>query len=315
MATITEETLGDRTAYTLAVPEARLEAQVVPSLAMVVPALRHRGEDLLDARDGLSAYAERGATLGVPLLFPWANRLGGMRYRAGGAAVELPAGSPLLHLDGHGLPIHGAGPRFLPFTVAGTEATAEGASVRGVFESALHPEVHALYPFDYRLTVTVGLDARGLSVDAVLEAKGDDPVPVSFGWHPYLTVPGAPRETWRIEIPAGRHLQLDGRMIPTGLMDPAGDLDGALGDRTFDDGYTALVAGRPFAVAGGGRRLEVRFEAGCPFAQVYAPEASRFICFEPMTAPTGALDSAWALPMVAPGERYQAAFRVDVSET
>ena len=45
---------------------------------------------------------------GIPLLYPWANRLGGWSYEACGRRVELDRGSPLLHGDEHCLPIHGA---------------------------------------------------------------------------------------------------------------------------------------------------------------------------------------------------------------
>ena len=46
-----------------------------------------------------------GATLGMPLLAPWANRLATRRYRAAGVDVDL-AGLPL-GTDDNGLPIHG----------------------------------------------------------------------------------------------------------------------------------------------------------------------------------------------------------------
>ena len=36
----------------------------------------------------------------------------------------------------------------------------------------------------------------------------------SFGWHPYLRLPGAPRSDWRLRLPARRHLTLDDRGHP-----------------------------------------------------------------------------------------------------
>ena len=45
---------------------------------------------------------------GIPLLYPWANRLGGWSYDGSGRRVELDRDSPLLHGDEHCLPIHGA---------------------------------------------------------------------------------------------------------------------------------------------------------------------------------------------------------------
>jgi galactose mutarotase-like enzyme len=100
-------------------------------------------------------------------------------------------------------------------------------------------------------------------------------------------------------------------MIPTGEREPAGSLGGRLGERTFDDGYTVDPAGVTFALAGGGRRIEVAFERGYPYAQVYAPAVEDVVCFEPMTAPADALRRA---PLtVAPGDSFSARFSVAVS--
>ena len=70
-----------------------LEATWAPGAGMAGASLRHRGEELLGLRDGLRAYAERGRTMGIPLLHPWANRLGGDDYEAAGRSVLLPVDS------------------------------------------------------------------------------------------------------------------------------------------------------------------------------------------------------------------------------
>ena len=41
-------------------------------------------------------YALRGMTMGIPLLDPWANRLGGFRYRVDGKDVVLPRGENVI---------------------------------------------------------------------------------------------------------------------------------------------------------------------------------------------------------------------------
>ena len=52
-----------------------LTASFEPSASMVCASLTRDGEELLGLRDGLEAYVERGKTMGIPLLHPWANRL------------------------------------------------------------------------------------------------------------------------------------------------------------------------------------------------------------------------------------------------
>jgi galactose mutarotase-like enzyme len=43
---------------------------------------------------------------------------------------------------------------------------------------------------------------------------------------------------------------------------------------------------------------------------VYAPPGKEFICFEPMTGPTDALNSGQGLRVLEPGERHRARFTV-----
>ena len=66
---------------TLAVPGGDLEARFAVGAGMVGCSLRHRGDELLGLRGGLDAYLERGKTFGLPLLYPWANRLGAWELR------------------------------------------------------------------------------------------------------------------------------------------------------------------------------------------------------------------------------------------
>jgi galactose mutarotase-like enzyme len=110
-----------------------------------------------------------------------------------------------------------------------------------------------------------------------------------------------------------RRLALDLQQIPIGpdRALPAESFE--LAKREFDDGFDELANPAAFAVAGGGRRLELRLEAGYPCAQVYAPHASTFICFEPMTAPANALCSHQGLHTLAPGDAYRAVFELHIS--
>ena len=281
-----------------------LSATFVPQLGMIGASLEHRGDELLGQRGGLKKYAETGSTMGIPLLYPWANRLSGLTYEAAGKAVTLDPDSPRIRLDPNGLPIHGllaANPNW---------------KVTGDLEARLdfgaQPELLEAFPYPHELRLAVGLDGRGLRITTTVDANQGSPVPISFGFHPYFALPGVPREQWQIELPVSDHLLLDDKGIPTGETEPAGNLDGALGDRTFDDAYTGITG--DFVLEGGGRRLAVTFEDGYPYAQVYAPEGQAFICFEPMTAPTNALGAGTA-PVIEAGSQARASFRIDVTAT
>src|SRR3989475_9501773 len=65
--------LGDSTARTLVAGD--LEAVFLPAHGMLGASLRHRGVELLRRVEDLEAAAARGSSAGIPLLYPWANRL------------------------------------------------------------------------------------------------------------------------------------------------------------------------------------------------------------------------------------------------
>lgn len=274
---------------------------------MVGVSLRHRGEELLGRTGELDRYVSSGSTLGIPLLHPWANRLGGLRYAAAGREVELDPGSPLLHFDANGLPIHGVPGAHLAWEVVEHGAARLRARL-GWDERGLL----AVFPFPHRLEQSVELDPGGLTIRTSLTAAAAGAVPVSFGHHPYLRLPGLPRAEWQLELPAMRRLALDARGLPTGGDVPFPGRDGPLGDDAYDDGFAGLPEHPTFALAGGGRRIAVAFRRGYTHAQVYAPAGADYVALEPMTAPTNALVTGDGLRLVAPGETFVAEFRIAV---
>lgn len=277
-----------------------LTATWSPELGMVGTSLTHRGDELLGQRGGLEAYREKGSAFGIPLLAPWANRLSGLRY----GQVEIRPEDA--KLDANGLPKDGA--------MAGRAWEVEEAgeaTLFAVFESS--PPVLAVFPFPHRLRVTAALTPEELTVTTELTATGVVPVPVAFGWHPLLTLPGVPREALEVVVPAARESVLDPHGIPTGAERERELADGPLGDRTADAEYPAVDG--PFVLRGGGRELQVRFGApDYPVGHVWAPEGQTFVAWEPMTAPTNALVTRDGLRHVAPGASFSATFSVAVRD-
>ena len=296
----------------LRAPAGDLVARFAAGAGMVGCSLRHRGEELLGILRGVDAYVEQGKTFGIPLLHPWANRLGDWRYEVGGRAVSLDRSSPLVHVDGteHGLPIHGV-------VAAGSRWRVTDSSARSLhaeLDWAADPELFALFPFPHVAALDVRVDDDALRVETTVEATGDVPVPLSFGFHPYLAPPAAPREHWEVELPALTHVGLDDRGLPTGAREPLGPERFALGTRTYDDLFAIDRLPVRFAVSDGERRLAIEFAAGYPYAQVFAPAAKHVICFEPMTAPVDALRTHEDLRCVDPGGRATATFALRVED-
>ena len=281
-----------------------LEAAFVPEVGMVGSSLRHRGEELLAQRGGLEKHTDSGSTFGIPLLHPWANRLDGLRY----GQVELDPERTPVRLEENGLPIHGLLSASPHWDVIEEQATFLAA--RLAFD---RPELLAGFPYPHELSIAVALSDSDLRIETTLRPTGVMAVPVSFGYHPYLTLPGVAREDFVVEMPVTEQAVVDGRGIPTGARDPVALEPGPLGMQTFDDLFPDIAAGATFALEGGGRRIEVVFEEGYPIAQVFAPRGEDFICFEPMTAPTNALVTGDSLRRVEPGAEFTARFSIAVS--
>jgi aldose 1-epimerase len=292
-----------------------LEAAFVPGAGMLCCSLRHRGEELLAQNAGVDAYAQQGKTMGIPLLYPWANRLAGFDYSAAGRAVAVPHDRARVRVDANGLPIHGVLGGLLAWELLGSPAGEHGSALSARLSwSEQRPPLFEAFPFRHELRYDARLRDGRLEIELTVHACGEDAVPLAFGFHPYLSPPGGSRERWLIELPAMRALALDQLQIPTGpaaaLAAERFELDG----REYDDGFDSVAEPARFSVAGGARRLELTFLRGYPCAQVFAPAGGQFICFEPMTAPTNALRSGDALRLLAPGERFAAGFAVGVSD-
>ena len=173
------------------------------------------------------------------------------------------------------------------------------------------PQALEVFPHPHRLVVDAAVSDASLTIRTTLHALAA-PVPVAFGYHPYLCPPGADRGDWEITVPDMPQLELDARMLPTGASHPAHIASGPLGERSFDDAFGPVADGVAFSVAGGGRTITLTFLEGYRYAQMYSPPGGRLICFEPMTAPTNALESGTALETLAPGEAHVAAFRIAI---
>jgi galactose mutarotase-like enzyme len=281
-----------------------LRATFVPGVGMTGVSLRRDRREHLALPGGVAAL-RAGHTGGLPLLAPWGNRLASRRYRAAGVDVDLRR--LRLPTDDNGLPIHGLLVGWPEWEVTGTSARRDIARL-----TATTIVDAPAFPFPHLLEVAVAVHDDRLVIDTMLVPTGDRKVPVAFGWHPYLRVPGTPRSRWTLRLPAREHLELDDRGIPTGASTRETAEDDALGRRTFDDLYR-LGRDRRLAFTGeDGASVEVQGNPHYPYAQVWVPAGEQFAALEPMAAPTNALVTG-NTHLVAPGDAFTATFTLTVT--
>lgn len=307
---IDKASAGGLPAWVLRDMAADLHATWVPGAGMLGASLVHRGDELLWQGAGVAAYRHSRTFMGVPFLHPWANRLEGLHYRAGGRDVTLDPASPLLLLDDNGLPIHGVLTASPLWSLREATADAERARLVATLDFDT-PELLAAFPFPHRVQMEVVLADGALEVRTTIHATGREPVPVAFGFHPYLQIPGLPRAQWEVSFPVRDRLEHDARLIPTGATERMPPLTGAIGARTWDDGFEHVGLPTRFEVRGGERTIHVEYRTGYPVAQIFAPPGQEYVCVEPMTAPANALAGPdGKLTWIPPGRRWSAAFRI-----
>jgi aldose 1-epimerase len=285
-----------------------LQAEFWPAAGMLGASLRFRGVELLRRVDDLNAARGKGSTAGIPLLYPWANRLSSLQYRAAGQSVSLDSSSPLLHFDDHKLPMHGVPWGQLSWNVISSHADKLSARL-----DWLTQELLAIFPFPHHVEMHIRLRAKDLEIRTTVFADSRSPVPISFGFHPYFGIPGIPRSEWTVNAPAMQKLALDSQGIPTGAKTPSPPIATLLGKSSYDDGYVLSGEHATFSIDGNSYSIAIEFKDGFRFAQIFAPQNKEFIAIEPMTAATNALRSGEGLRVLAPGEQFSASFRIEIN--
>ena len=151
---------------------------------MVGSSLRVEGLEFLGQRGGLEKYRRTGSTFGVPLLHPWANRL------------DRRLDHPRVRHDPTGLPIHGLLNGWPEWDVVRDEHDDLVAQFEFTSDELLE-----VFPYPHVIEVEVAARDQSLRVATRVLPAGDVAVPIAFGWHPYVTIPGVPRSEWDVTLP------------------------------------------------------------------------------------------------------------------
>ena len=291
-----------------------LAATFVPAAGMVGVSLVFEGEEYLDQRAGIGSYIEQSSTIGLPILYPWANRLARDSWKFDGQQVMIETDAYRIKREENGYPIHGTLAASSLWEVEDARADEDlgSASVRATLEFGDHPRLLETFPFPHRLELEYRVSGDELSVTTTVTATGDVAVPLAYGFHPYLTLPGGERSQWRVQLPEMVRLETDKRQIPTGNTHLDRASDEPLGDRDLDETYSGVGEGAEFTVSNEVTAITVRFDRGYPAAQVYSPEGADFICFEPMKSPVNSLITGRDLASVQPGENNVAEFTIRI---
>jgi aldose 1-epimerase len=248
---------------------------------------------------------------GVPILFPFPNRIRGGAFSHGGRSYRLPKNDAA-----HANAIHGFAARN-PWRVFGYGADERGAWVHGDFHlSADAPEAAGLWPGDGLLSVVYRLTPDRLRIDLRVRNMADEPFPFGVGLHPYFRLPGTDPDVSRYVLHApARSVWPLAENLPTGEKSPVPDdlnwnRPRAVGGTQLDTLYRDLGAireedgGMLLRAELGHRdlpgRLELWTTADFRESVLFIPAHRKAVCLEPYTCATDAanfqargIDAGW----------------------
>jgi aldose 1-epimerase len=268
---------------------------------------------------------------GIPILFPFPNRIRDGRFTWEGKEYRLP----LIDSTKKNA-IHGFACR-RPWRVVEQGTDGESAWITGEFRGALDaPEARTLWPADYQIRITYRLTAASLRIEALVENPDRTTLPFGLGYHPYFRVPlvvgGRGEDCW-VEVPARSYWELH-ESLPTGVRRPVDaprDLNRfrRFSELTLDDVLTDLegtaapqtpdlwLRGRVKETPG---EVELRLRCSPVFREMvlFTPPHRQAICLEPYTCTTDALNlqqqglnAGWL--QLQPGERWSGVVEMVVS--
>lgn len=243
-----------------------------------------------------ASLLERPSRYGVPIMYPYPNRIREGRFTFGGREYRQPIANRGPHA------IHGVTQR-RAWTVDAQGADADGAFCRASVSTGESPD--DVWPWRSRITFEYRLRERSLLMRAEAQNTGDAPMPMGFGIHPWFDVPfgpGGSRQAMEVRAAADRFWQLDETLCTTGLIEPAeAGFDTrewrAIGDHFIDDVYTGLRLDDGWFTAefrdpASGRRVAVRSDDRFREHVIFAPRHNQAVCLEPYTCTTDAFNLA-----------------------
>ena len=219
----------------------------------------------------------------------------------------------IVRADENGLPIHGALAAAEDWDVVDAGSDASAAWLSAALDYGRRDDRLAVFPFPHRLELDVRLQGDALTITTTVEPTGENEVPLAFGWHPWLALPGVPRAEWELALPArtparARRPQPPDRRARAGRRRARRRSATACSTTTSPSPRT-----RASLLAGGGREIAVEWAGGYRYAQVFAPAALDVACLEPMMAPSPRSRTARTSSSRSRASASSATFRVRVT--
>jgi aldose 1-epimerase len=286
-------------ALTITDPHTGSTARILPELGFNCFEFRAmvggRPVDVLDAQPGFETGELKSSRSGIPILFPFPNRIRDGKFSWRDKQYSLPTDDPAGKNAIHGLCLD------RPWRVI----EQKDDLVTGQFQLSVDaPDRMNLWPTDFVIEVDYEIVHNRLRANFRIGNPSNRSLPWGLGTHPYFKLPlGADSrvEDCLVEVPAAQRWELKDS-LPTGtllVLDESYDLrDGAyVSVLKLDDVYTNVECEGPqFDCTVLDERAGMQVTVTCPpiFRELvmFTPPNRAAVCIEPYTCPTDAINLA-----------------------
>ncbi len=243
-------------------------------------------------------------------LFPFPNRLKDGNYEYDGKKRQFPINDLATNNAIHGLS------RDVEMDVLSTNTFEDSASIS---LSYFAEGTNKAYPYPFLFDVLINIsEEKGFEVNMKCTNESDVRIPIGIGWHPYFKI-GSSINDLNFEMPDCKMIELDDRMIPTGVTlsyDYFKKLR-RLSNAVLDNGFKLKAeAGKEHILLSNSEiTLDYWQETGPQkfnFLQIYTPPSRSCIAIEPMTCNIDAFNTGDGLILLSPENFIEASCGINV---
>lgn len=283
-----------------------------------------RTVDVIDSAPDFPETGQRASGNGIPILFPFPNRIREGKFQWNGKAYHIPESAVSYN---NGNVIHGfCLDRPWRLIDSGDQYAV------GQFQLSLDaPDCQDYWPADFIIEIRYSLNGANLRADIQIKNPDSQPLPWGFGTHPYFKLPfGTDSQAGYclVTLDAAEQWELDACM-PTGQRVPVpADKDLREGVEfsklSLDDVYTGLSSDSPILDCDlvdeqAGIQLTQRYNSDFREVVMFTPPGREAICLEPYTCVTDAInlqqqDIDAGLQILPPGETKDLFIEIEVGE-
>ena len=220
---------------------------------------------------------------GMPILYPTPGRVRNGKFSFDGHDYTFPTpkGPHSIHGFAH----------YHEWQFDLCSSDQDHATVRTWLDWNRHISNYPLFPIDHRIELTYTLDATAITIDVLIENKGDNPLPCGFGLHPYFNSLGD-RSNAFVRVLADKLLLLTEDRLPTGELKSVAGTDEdlrhgvSLEKLSLDSVYSELQHPEVCNYQCLEQKLNVSLSASKEFTHlvVFTPPGQPFFCLENLTS-------------------------------